>query len=66
MNNNEGSFNDEELRKRAASNEELNIRLTNNYAFQKSGRWWFMSGLGFIRRMFWSCIGWCECCDIVA
>ena len=35
MNNNEGSFNDEELRKRAASNEELNIRLTNNYAFQK-------------------------------
>ena len=33
--NNEGSFNDEELRKRAASNEELNIRLTNNYAFQK-------------------------------
>lgn len=28
--NNEGSFNDEELRKRAASNEELNIRLTNN------------------------------------
>ena len=30
MNNNEGSFNDEELRKRAASNEELNIRLTNN------------------------------------
>ena len=26
MNNNEGSFNDEELRKRAASNEELNIR----------------------------------------
>lgn len=35
MNNNTGSFNDEELRKRAASNEELNIRLTNNYAFQK-------------------------------
>ena len=35
MNNNERSFNDEELRKRAASNEELNIRLTNNYAFQK-------------------------------
>ena len=33
--NNEGSFNDEELRKRAASNEQLNIRLTNNYAFQK-------------------------------
>ena len=33
--NNERSFNDEELRKRAASNEELNIRLTNNYAFQK-------------------------------
>ena len=33
--NNEGSFNDKELRKRAASNEELNIRLTNNYAFQK-------------------------------
>ena len=31
-----------------------------------SGRWWFMSGLGFIRRMFWSCIGWCECCDVVA
>ena len=29
MNNNEGSFNDEELRKRAASNEELNIRLKN-------------------------------------
>ena len=27
MNNNEGSFNDEELRKRAASNEELNITL---------------------------------------
>ena len=26
MNNNEGSFNDEELRKRAASNEELNLR----------------------------------------
>ena len=35
MNNSIGSFNDEELRKRAASNEELNIRLTNNYAFQK-------------------------------
>ena len=35
MNNNERIFNDEELRKRAASNEELNIRLTNNYAFQK-------------------------------
>ena len=28
-------FNEAELRKRAASNEELNIRLTNNYAFQK-------------------------------
>ena len=28
--NNEGSFNDEELRKRAASNEELNILLTKN------------------------------------
>ena len=27
MNNNEGSFNDEELRKRAASNEELNLSL---------------------------------------
>ena len=28
-------INEAELRKRAASNEELNIRLTNNYAFQK-------------------------------
>lgn len=33
--NNEGSFNDEELRKRAASNEELNIRLTIIMPFKK-------------------------------
>lgn len=29
------NYEDEELKKRAASNEKLNIRLTNNYAFQK-------------------------------
>ena len=45
--NNEGSFNDEELRKRAASNEELNIRLTNNYAFQKIFKNFFTSPAGF-------------------
>lgn len=28
-------FNEAQLRKRAASKEELNICLTNNYAFQK-------------------------------
>lgn len=29
------NYEDEELRRRAASDEKLNIRLTNNYAFQK-------------------------------
>lgn len=28
-------YEEQELRRRAASDEELNIRLTNNYAFQK-------------------------------
>ena len=30
--------------------------------FRLRGRWWFMRGLGFILRIFLSCIGWCEGC----
>lgn len=35
MNRKIRDYEEEELRRRAASDEELNIRLTNNYAFQK-------------------------------